>query len=270
MTSNMTRTVLVVASVVFTLVPTLSRAQSTASLHLTMGNPSGAVASTSYPTNYLMLKNQYSQSYYRDRGIPNWVAWHLGSVDLGSANRSTSFTTDTTLPSGWYRVSSSSYTNSGYDRGHMCPSADRTATDADNQATFIMTNVVPQTPDNNQGPWAAMETYLRSLVSAGNELYIYSGPDDSKGTIDSGRVQIPAYTWKIVVVLPAGSSDVSRVTTSTRVIAVDIPNNAGIRSVSWKTYRTSVDQIEGWTGFNFLTAVSTSIQSTIESKVDTL
>lgn len=266
----MTKAALVVASVVFILGSTLVRAQSTPSLQLTMGNPSGAVASSSYPTNYLMQKNQYSHAYYRDRGIPIWVAWHLGSADLGDADRSSSFTTDTTLPSGWYRVSSSSYTNSGYDRGHMCPSADRTATDADNKATFVMTNVVPQTADLNQGPWAAMENYLRSLVSAGNELYVYTGPDDSKGTIDSGRVQIPAYTWKIVLVLPAGSSDVSRVTASTRVIAVDIPNNTGIRSANWKSYRTTVDKIEGWTGFNFFTALSTSIQSAIESKVDTL
>jgi endonuclease G len=133
-----------------------------------------------------------------------------------------------------------------------------------------MSNIVPQTADLNQGPWAALEDYCRSLVSAGNELYIISGGRGSKGTIDSGRVQIPNSTWKVIMVLPNGSSDVSRVTTSTRLIAVDIPNTSGIRSANWKNYRTSVDQIESWTGYNFFSAVPSSIQAVIEAKVDNL
>ena len=38
--------------------------------HLVMGNPSGAVDSVSYTTNYLMEKPQYVVSYNRERGIP--------------------------------------------------------------------------------------------------------------------------------------------------------------------------------------------------------
>jgi endonuclease G len=261
--------VLGVALLNFALAP-VGFAQSTASVQLTMGNPSGAVASSSYPANYLMQKNQYALGYHRDKGIPLWASWHLGSQDLGSAARCDCFSSDTTLPSGWYRVTTSSYTGSGYDRGHMCPSADRTATSTDNAATFKMTNILPQEADNNQGPWAALEDYCRSLVAAGNELYIISGGDNKKTTIDSGRIEVPAYTWKVIMVLPSGSSDVSRVTTSSRLIAVDIPNNAGIRSVNWKSYRTSVDQVESYTGYNFFSAVPASIQSVIEAKVDNL
>ncbi|MDB6024690.1 MAG: non-specific endonuclease [Verrucomicrobiales bacterium] len=247
-----------------------AQAQSTASLQYAMGNPSGATTDTSFPANYFISKPQYAMSYYRDHGIPNWVSWHLGNLDLGSAARCDCFSSDTTLPTGWYRVTTSSYTSSGYDRGHMCPSADRTATSADNSATFKMTNILPQAPDNNQGPWAAMEDYLRSLIASGKELYVISGGDGSKGTIDVGRVQIPAYTWKVVMVLNEGSSDLSRVTTSTRLIAVDMPNNQGIRANDWKSYRTSVDQIEAWTGYNLFSAVPASIQSVIEAKVDNL
>ncbi len=261
---------LLAISFVGSVLTTVCSAQSTASLQIAMGNPSGAIASSSYPANYLMQKNQFAQGYHRDKGIPIWVSWHLGYLDLGSAARCDCFTSDTTLPTGWYRVTSSSYTSSGYDRGHMCPSADRNATSTDNAVTFKMTNILPQTPDNNQGPWAVLEDYCRSLVAAGNELYIISGGDNFKATIDAGRVEVPAYTWKVIMVLSEGSSDLSRVTTSTRLIAVDIPNNAGIRSVDWKSYRTSVDQIESYTGYNFFSNVSSSIQSVIEAKVDTL
>jgi endonuclease G, mitochondrial len=247
-----------------------AHAQSDPGLQLALGNPSGAVTSTSFPSNYLLSKPQFSISYHRNNGIPNWVSWHLGSADLGSLGRCDCFAPDTTLPAGWYRVTTNSYTGSGFDRGHMTASADRTTTSANNQATFLLTNVLPQAPDNNQGPWAELENYLRSLVGGGKELYIVSGGDESNGTIDAGRVRVPGFTWKVILVLDAGSSDLSRVTTATRTIAVSMPNRQGIRSNPWRTYRTSVDQVETWTGLNFFSNVPASIQSVIEARVDNL
>ena len=46
----------------------------------------------------------------------------------------------------------------------MDPNADREDSLADNQATFLMSNMVAQSPNNNQGPWGDLENYLRSLV----------------------------------------------------------------------------------------------------------
>ncbi|RTQ49738.1 DNA/RNA non-specific endonuclease [Hymenobacter gummosus] len=254
---------------------TSQSADATRDSHLTMGNPSGAVASTSYPTNYLLSKSQYAMSYHRDRGIPNWVSWHLSSAWVGSTPRQDNFAADATLPSGWYRVTSSSYTGSGFDRGHNCPSADRTGSVADNSATFLMTNMMPQAPYNNQRAWANLENYCRTLINAGNELYIICGSYGTGGTgsagykttLDAGRVTVPRRCWKVIVVLPEGSSDASRVTTSTRVIAIDTPNDQSV-GTTWGSYRTSVDAIESATGYNILSAVSSTVQSTIEARVD--
>jgi endonuclease G, mitochondrial len=237
------------------------------SVHLTMGNPSGATANASFPTNYLMEKPQYALSYHRDNGTPNWVSWHLATSWLGSTPRQDDFRADTTLPAGWYRVGSTSYSGSGYDRGHMCPSADRTLTVADNSATFLMTNMIPQAPDNNQQTWASLESYSRTLANGGNELYIISGGYGFAGTIDSGRVAVPTHTWKVIMVLPDGSNDVSRVTGATRVIAVFMPNQNGINT-DWRTFRVTTDYIESVTGYDFFSNVSASIQSQIESVVD--
>lgn len=245
-------------------------------VHLTLGNPSAAITNTANFTNYLMIKTQYTMSYHRDKGTANWVAWHLDPSWLGSAARQDDFRADATLPSGWYQVGSTSYSGSGFDRGHMCPSADRTSSVAYNSATFLMTNMIPQAPDNNQGPWANLENYERTLVSQGYELYIYSGGYGSGGTgsngtfttINNGKVAVPNRTWKVIVVIPQGSNDVSRVTTTTRVIAVDMPNAQGIRSVNWGTYRVTVNSIEAATGYNFLYEVPTSVQSVIESVID--
>ncbi|HEX8190631.1 MAG TPA: DNA/RNA non-specific endonuclease [Pyrinomonadaceae bacterium] len=248
-----------------------------ASVHLTMGNPSGAVADVNQPTNYLLDKPQFAVSYHRDKGRPNWVSWHLASNWLGSTPRQDDFRNDATLPAGWYQVQGTDYSGSGFDRGHHCPSADRTLTVADNSSTFLMTNMLPQSPDNNQGPWANMENYLRTLVTSGNELYVVMGGSGSGGTgsnggttatIAGGHVAVPSQVWKVVIVLPAGTNDVSRVTTSTRTIAVIMPNTQGIRTADWKTYRVSVDQVETLTGYNFFSNVPATTQNVIESVVD--
>lgn len=236
-------------------------------VNLTMGNPSGATASIGQPTNYLMEKPQYVMSYHRDNGRPNWVSWHLDSSWLGSTPRQDSFRADTSLPAGWYQVQGTDYSGSGYDRGHMCPSADRTKTVADNDATFLMTNMIPQAPTNNQQTWANLESYCRTLVNSGNELYIISGGFGNSGFIANGHVAIPTTTWKVIMVLPSGTNDVSRVTTSTRLIAVSVPNNNNVVS-DWRQYRVSVDSVESMTGYNFFSNVPTSIQSVIESTVD--
>ncbi len=237
------------------------------SIHLEMGNPSSATSSTSNSSNYLMVKPQYALSYNNVKHGANWVSWQLNRSWLGNTPRQNDFRPDPSLPSSWYKVTSSDYTGSGYDRGHMTPSADRTDTVANNSATFLMTNILPQAPDNNQGYWASLENYERSLVlNQSKELYVIAGGYGQKGTI-SGNVTIPSRLFKIIVVTTPGTGSAG-VTSNTRVIAIDTPNSNGNRDANWGTYRTSVDALEAKTGYNFLSNVNSSTQSVIESKVD--
>lgn len=246
--------------------------------HLVMGNPTSAQQDVNQPLNYLMDKPQYVLSYNRSRGTPNWVSWHLDTSWLGSASRQNDFRPDPTLPAGWYQVKETDYQGSGFDRGHHTPSADRTNTVADNSATFYMTNMMPQAPGNNQGPWAVLEGYCRDLVNQGNELYIIAGGTGTGGTgsnggvtmtIANGQVTVPAQTWKVIIVLPVGDGDdAARVTTSTRVIAVIMPNQTDIRNNDWRQYRVSVDQVEALTGYDFFSNVPVDIQNVIEATVD--
>jgi DNA/RNA endonuclease G (NUC1) len=239
------------------------------SRHLALGNPSGASADPGQPANYLIDRAQYALSYHRDRGIPNWVSWNLRASDLGPVGRcdqgSSGFQPDTSLPGGWYQVRPSDYTNSGYDRGHMTPSADRTATQADNCATFLMTNVVPQAPANNQGLWAQLEDYSRGLVNQGNELYIISGGAGTQGTLASGALTIPASVWKVILVLPAANGDAAaRVSAQSQVIAIWTPNSAETQGRSWQSYQTTVACIQQRTGLNFFAAVADPVEAAIE------
>ncbi|MBC7795556.1 MAG: DNA/RNA non-specific endonuclease [Pyrinomonadaceae bacterium] len=234
---------------------------------LALGNPSNAVTDVNQPSNYLMLKPQYSLSYNRDKGIPNWVAWHLDTSWLGSAPRQDDYRPDTALPSDWYRVMDNDYTGSGYTRGHMCPSGDRTSTIPDNSATFLMTNFVPQSAANNNGPWNNFELFCRGLVQSGNEVYIVTGGVGSAGTIAGGRINIPVSTWKVVLVLPNGDNDLQRINKLTRTIAIVVPNQGAVNS-DWRQYRTSVRQVERLTGYNFFSNVPRRVQALFKSRID--
>jgi DNA/RNA endonuclease G (NUC1) len=246
-------------------------------VHLTFGNPSDAVTDITVPNNYLMQKPEFALSYNRDKGTPNWVSWHLEDVWVGSLTRNDTFRPDPQVPSEWYRVLGTDYSGSGFDRGHLIPNADRDKETSSpiNQATFLMTNIIPQAPDNNQGPWADLENYLRTLLNE-NEIYIVAGGAGVGGTgsngaattIVSGNVTVPAQTWKVALVIPKGDSDVSRVTAATRTIAVIMPNTQGIRNEDWRNYLTSVDAVEALTGYDFYENLPDAIENSVEAGVD--
>jgi endonuclease G len=69
------------------------------------------------------------------------------------------------------------------------------------------------------------------------------------------------------MVLPAGTNDLSRVTTSTRCIAVIMNNDEGPFN-SWQSYRVSVDSVEALTGLDFFSNVPVDVQAVIEAVVD--
>ncbi len=241
--------------------------RSETSVHLTLGNPSGAIESVTNADNYLMVKPQYVLSYNKSKETANWASWQLNKSWLGSVDRQNNFRPDDTLPTGWEKVTPSFYTASGYDRGHIVPSADRSRTIEDNSATFLMTNMMPQAPDNNRQTWEGLERYCRELVKTGKELYIIAGPFGTQNKSLKNKVTVPATTWKVVVVLDRPGAGVVGVTEKTRVIAVNIPNEQGIEA-DWKTYRVSVDKLQKLTGYDFLSNIPPTVQKVIESKVD--
>jgi endonuclease G len=218
------------------------------------------------------VKSGYVISYNSGRKVPNWTSWELNASYLGSTSRQDTFRQDDTLPSNMPQASLADYSGSGYDRGHMCPSGDRTLTVTANSQTFYLTNMVPQAAANNQGPWNELENYSRSLAQNGKELFIISGGTFSPSSLSVGSgVKVPDKTWKVIVVLDAAGQGVSSVTTSTRVIGVLIPNNNSISSSTpWRNFRVSVDSIEALTGHDYLSDVDPAIQSVVESRVDNL
>lgn len=237
-----------------------------AQVYLALGNPSNA--GTADPNNYLLVNNYYAVSYSRDRAIPNWVSWRITRADTGDVDRVDSFRPDDRLPKGWTRVTSADYTGSGFDRGHVCPSADRNGSPDAMASTFLMTNMTPQTGDLNRGPWQKLEAYLRTLVTRGSDVYVIAGVYGENGKVKK-KVTIPTNNWKIAVAVPAGSS-VSAINENTRVIAVDMPNVKGIKNADWQMYRTTVREIEQKTGYNLFSNLPQNLQNALENKKDNI
>lgn len=240
--------------------------------NMALGNPSKAAKDKD---NYLLVKPQYALSYNSSKGMANWASWHLSAAWIGNADRCNCFAPDASLPTGFTKVLTSHYTGSGFDRGHLCPSADRSANAADNEATFLMTNMAPQSPQLNQKTWKGLEEYCRRLADRGMELYIIAGGYGTGGVGSNGDakkiggvVSVPAHFWKIVVVLPQGDNDLKRITAATRVIAVDMPNVPEVSARNWNFYQTTVSAIEQATGYHFFSNLPPAVQVALKEKQD--
>lgn len=232
---------------------------STSSSHLVLGNPSGA-GDVDF-TNYLLTNHSLALSYNRDAGTANWVSWELRSYWLGDVERQDNFRPDARLPEGWYRVRPKDYQNSGFDRGHLVPSADRTRTESDNSATFEMTNVVPQHPGLNRGVWRSLEAHCRQLAEEkGQTLFVVAGVLGERGRIADGRVVVPGWLWKTWV-----SIHLTKEALLVDAVAVLIPNEEMPDDVGWEDYRLSVDDLEELTGYDFFDRLPDNVEMQIES-----
>ncbi|MDM7923893.1 MAG: DNA/RNA non-specific endonuclease [Pyrinomonadaceae bacterium] len=230
------------------------------SVHLALGNPSNA--GTIDRDNYLIVGDGHVLSYNNSRGTANWASWRTTRVDLGERLERPDFRADPRLPPGFRKIEYFHYSGSGFDRGHLVPSADRFANPRLNEETFFMTNIVPQTGALNQYPWERLESYARTLARSGRNVYNVAGCYGDQGRLRK-RVMVPTNCWKVVI---AAKSDVDANAT---VIAVDMPNTKGIENDTWQKYRTTIREIERRTGYDLLSNLPPAIQEALETKQGT-
>ena len=143
----------------------------------------------------------YHVTYDYSLGIPVYISYDVSSRDLGNVKRKKSWTfrQDSRLPKP--RVKSSDYTNSGYQRGHMCPAASRSASVKAMKETFNMANVAPQVPALNVGAWLKMENQERDLCKSMQRVHVRIAPVFTHGdtaTIAHGLVAVPHGFIKII------------------------------------------------------------------------
>lgn len=223
---------------------------------------------------FIVRRDQFTSSYNSSRGTPNWVSYAIDPTNFGGEDRCDCFTPDPALPDAYARVSTADYTGAGtyhgygIDRGHLARSFDRTSGSLDNATTFYFTNIIPQASDNNQGPWSVLEDSLGKLArNHGKNVFVIAGISGSLGTLKGeGKVVIPARTWKVAVIMPEGKglADIDD-SGDLEIIAVDLPNQAGIRNTPWHTYKTTVDAIEASSGYDVLAKLPDAVERIAES-----
>lgn len=246
-----------------TVVPGATTPGAQLSSHTTLGLPEEA--SRTDAEHALIVHKQWVASYDSVKKNPRWTSWELTSAWMGSTDRTDNWIKDslTTFP----QASNSDYSGSGYQRGHICPSADRTKSTTDNQATFLFTNVVPQTAESNTAVWESLETQERTLART-NHVFIIAGSiyEGAPQTIGN-NVRVPSSMFKVVVVAQGLHPLPSDITTSTRVIAVEIPNTHSV-SGNWSRYKTTIESIEAKTGFTLLSDVDPAVHAALATRVD--
>lgn len=192
-----------------------------------------------------------------------WVAYLLTrkEVEQNGVARKNNFRMDTSIMArGWPAAKNSDYKGSGYDKGHLLPSADRDDYRQENAATFFMSNISPQKPSLNREIWRLLEEQVRKWAALHDSLYIVTGGKLSGDMprIGSGVAVPPAF---FKAVLARGSQG--------RYYSIGflIPNSDKITS-SFMDYSMTINELEDVSGYDFFYRLPDDVEDDAERTID--
>ena len=160
------------------------------------------------------------------------------------------------------------FKSSGYDHGHICPSADRQYSTQANKQTFYLTNMQPQYPKFNQKLWAEMEDRMRKWIAnspATDTMYVCKG-----GTIDNeaniiervkGQLIVPKYFY--MAILYKNSEGYKAIAFWAENINVDHSGD------NLRDYVMSIDRLEELTDIDFFCNLPDDIENKVEANTYT-
>ncbi len=152
------------------------------------------------PHDQIIKHIAYTLSYNPTYHIANWVAYELTAEEtVPVVKRNNHFVPDPLLTS--VSLSNDDYKGSGYDRGHLAPSADMCFSEQTMEESFYLSNMSPQEPSFNRGIWAKLEGQVRQWAIDDNAVYVVTGTVLTKGlpTIGSDRITVPRYFYKVIL-----------------------------------------------------------------------
>lgn len=207
----------------------------------------------------LLRRVAYTVLYDKDMRLPRWVAWHLTADHTdGPYNRNgLKFAEDYDVPEP--RATNDDYRNSGYDRGHLCPSGDNKWSEKAQLQSFLYTNCCPQLHSLNAGDWNELEQRCRLWAEWFGDIYIVSGPVLSKGmkhkTIGKHKVVVPEAFFKVVLCANKFGP---------MAIGFVCNNETGDKPLV--DYVKTVDEVERMTGLDFFPALPDDVENKIEAE----
>ena len=198
----------------------------------------------------------YVLSYNEEYEQPDWVAYVLTVEELNTNNtgRTENFREDPDIATDSAHLSD--YRGSGYDRGHLLPSADRTSSVELNDATFLLSNMSPQIHRFNAGLWLKAEDAVRDAARLYGEVYVATGPvfTDGMDTIGECDVAVPKEFYKVILGLDGNGNWQS--------IGMILPQE--YTDGNLKPYFMTVDEVEAVTGLDFFPNLADGVETTVE------
>jgi endonuclease G, mitochondrial len=201
----------------------------------------------------------YTAGYSETKQNPLWVAHRIGTHRPHQCARLSRFRTDARTES---RITHNDYNGSGYDRGHMAPSATighEFGCDAQDE-TYFMTNIIPQLPGVNQKAWGGFENVVEDVYATNfRGVWVITGPIFDPNTIFGicSGVEIPPSFYKIVLRNDGGNLDALAI-----IMKQDTAPGTPIKNL-----RSSVDEIERLTGLDFFAGLADGTEAALESQV---
>ena len=190
---------------------------------------------------------------------PKWTA-HIVTHDIMSGNLAR---IDTFLPDPEVFGSDlfSNYWNSGYDRGHMVPSADMRWSKDAMVATYYYSNISPQRPELNRGTWAELEDWGRRYVHySGERVFVVTGP-----VFANGLPQLPSVSGKEHVSVPKFFFKALADLDGDDVKGIAFVMQNGVNDGPPISYAVSIDSVEKITGLDLFASVSDEVEVRIEA-----
>ena len=150
------------------------------------------------------------------------------------------------------------YSNTGWDKGHMAPSADMKWSQTAMNESFYLTNICPQNHDLNGKAWHSLEKYVRDWAVKFGSVWVVCGPyvyANSYGAIGARNVVVPDGFFKAVLRFDGKNY---------RSIAFVFENNSESQPV--KSAVVSVNDVEALVGYDLFTNLNDRIEETVEAQ----
>lgn len=207
----------------------------------------------------LLERAAYMLSYNPATRLPVWVAWHLTADHTDGAYKrdGLKFAEDEDVPEP--RATNMDYVNSGYDRGHICPSGDNRWSREAQVQSFLYTNCCPQLRNLNTGDWRELEEKCRVWAQWYGDIYIVSGPlllNKKHKTIGKNKIVVPEAFFKVVLCMRGKPKAIG-------FIYRNEPTNKKMTS-----YVNTVDDVERITGLDFFPALPDDVERKVEATAD--
>lgn len=205
----------------------------------------------------LIHHSAMSLCYSEEHEQPLWVMHVvIPAVEFGGVSRTDDFREDTKISTG--SAEKKDYWNSGYDRGHLAPSADFRWSEKAVSESFYYSNMSPQKPEFNRQSWSDLEAWVRRYVGDFQEpLFVVTGgilSDEGLEKLGPNEVTIPKRYFKIVMDLHGDEHKG----------AAFIMQN-GINEYPVASYITSIDEVERITGIDFFPSLPDEVETELEA-----